>query len=84
MKTTLKSIRIVGNTFIATKAMEALKVKKTFKNGGGILGGYVKAGDKIKIIDCMNDIDSVSFSTDITLYRLNQNFFNNNHYLVRE
>lgn len=84
MKTTFQQIRIVGNTFVATPAMEALKIKKNFKNGGGVLGGCVKAGDRITITGCMNDIDSVSFSTDITLYRLNQAFFLNNHYLIKE
>jgi hypothetical protein len=73
--TTLQQIRIVGNTFIAQPGIEQLKIKKTFKNGGGILGGCLNAGDKVKIIAGVNDIDTISFQTDVTLHRLSESYF---------
>lgn len=83
-KINFNSIRMVGNSFIATNAIEDLRIKKNFKNGGGVLGGCLKAGDRILIIDCLNDVNSISFSTDITLHRLNQSFFYNEKYFVKD
>lgn len=83
MKTTLQQIRIVGNTFVAQPGIENLKILKTYKNGGGILGGCLKAGDIVKVIGSVNDIDTISFTTDVTLNRLNESFFYTNQYLVK-
>lgn len=79
----MKTTTVVGNTFIAKKSIETLKVKKTFKNGGGILGGCLKEGDRITVIGSCYDIDTLSFSTDITLNRLSESFFSNEQYFVK-
>jgi hypothetical protein len=84
MKTTFEKIRIVGNVFVAQPGIERHKIKKNFRNGGGILGGCLKAGDKIKVTSACSDIDSISYSTDITLHRLNASFFYSNEFFKRE
>ena len=83
MKTTLQKIRIVGNTFIAQPGIEALKIKKTYQHGGGLLGGCLKAGDKITVTGTLTDMDTITFETDITLNRLSESFFYNNQYFVK-
>jgi hypothetical protein len=84
MKTTLQQIRMVGNTFVAQPGIERFNIKKNYRNGGGILGGCLKSGDKIKITAASSDVDTISFATDLTLHRLNQSFFYNNDFFKRE
>jgi hypothetical protein len=83
MKTTLERIRIVGNSFVCQTGIESLRIKKTFQYGGGVLGGCLKVGDIIKVTSACNDIDTVSFSTDITLHRLSEAYFYNEQYFRR-
>jgi len=86
MKTTtvFDKLRIVGNTYTATAEAEKKKILKNYKNGGGILGGYLKAGDKVLILSAMNDIDTLSFSTDITLHRLSEGYFYSDFYFIKD
>lgn len=79
----LQDIRMVGNKFIAQPGIESHKIKKTFKLGGGILGGCLVAGDVITITDARIDIDTMTFSTDVTLNRLTASYFYNNEYFKR-
>ena len=80
----LETIRIVGNEFVAQPGIEKLKIKKTFKLGGGILGGCLKSGDVITVTDSRIDIDTMTFGTDITLNRLSDAFFVSNEYFKRK
>lgn len=83
MKTTFEKLRIVGNRFEAQPGIEDLNIKKTFRLGGGVLGGCLKAGDIITITDYRIDIDSGNFGTMETLNRLSESFFYNNQYFVK-
>lgn len=83
METTLQKIRMVGNEFVAQPGIEALKIKKTFKLGGGILGGCLVAGDTITITDARIDIDTMTYGTNVTLNRLAASFFYSNQYFKR-
>ena len=74
---------IIGKHFIAQKGIEKHKILYTFKFGGGIKGGYVKAGDVLKITGLYNDVDTVSFSTDKTLYRMAPDFFADPQYTIQ-
>lgn len=80
---TLQGIRIVGNKFEAQSGIESMKIKKTFKNGGGILGGCLKSGDVITVTDSRIDIDTMTFGTDITLNRLTESFFYSNQFFKK-
>lgn len=80
---TLKDIRIVGNKFIAQPGIESLKIKKIYKLGGGLLGGFLKTGDIITITDYRIDIDRGNFGTMETLNRLSESFFYNDQYFKR-
>jgi len=86
MKTTtvFDKLRIVGNIYTATVEAEKAKILKKYQNGGGILGGYIKAGDKITILCAMNDIDTLSFSTDVTLHRLSEGYFYSDFYFTKD
>lgn len=80
---TLAEIRIVGNSFVCKAGIESLKIKKTFKLGGGVLGGCLKTGDIITVTGSCFDVDTLSFSTDKTLHRLSESMFYNNFYLEK-
>lgn len=71
--TLVKAIEIKGKHFMAQSGIEPHKIKYQFLYRCFYNKGFVKAGDVIRVLDVVTDIDSINCSTDKILGRISFN-----------